>query len=59
MVDFVNKLELSYQEYQTNGNVRDENYRGIVLTYYEILCVILNRYSVNVFYVNQIVKREN
>ena len=28
MVYFVNKLELSYQIYQTNGNVRDENYNG-------------------------------
>ena len=26
MVDFVNKPELSDQEYQTNGNVRDGNY---------------------------------
>ena len=28
MVDFVNKLELSGQKYQTNGNVKDENYNG-------------------------------
>ena len=28
MVDFVNKLELIDQKYQTNGNVRDENYNG-------------------------------
>ena len=28
MVDFVNKLESSDQKYQTNGNVRDENYNG-------------------------------
>ena len=28
MVDFVNKLDLSNQKYQTNGNVRDENYDG-------------------------------
>ena len=26
MVDFVNKIEVSDQKYQTNGNVRDENY---------------------------------
>ena len=26
IVDFVNKLELNDQKYQTNGNVRDENY---------------------------------
>ena len=28
MVDFVNKLELSDQKYQTNGNVIYENYKG-------------------------------
>ena len=28
MVDFVDKLELSDQKYQTNGIVRDENYKG-------------------------------
>ena len=28
MVYFVNKLELSYQKYHTNGNLRDENYTG-------------------------------
>ena len=27
-MNFVNKLELSDQKYQTNGNVRDENYKG-------------------------------
>ena len=27
MVDFVNIIELSDQKYQTNGNVRDENYK--------------------------------
>ena len=27
MVDFVNTLDLSYQIYNTNGNVRDENYK--------------------------------
>ena len=31
MVNFVNKLELSDQKYQTNGNVRDENYQGKLL----------------------------
>ena len=28
MVDFMNKLELSDQKYQTNGNIIDENYKG-------------------------------
>ena len=28
MVDFLNKLELIDQKYHTNGNVRDENYKG-------------------------------
>ena len=28
MVDFVNKLDTSYQKYQTNENVRYENYKG-------------------------------
>ena len=28
MVNFVNKIELSDQKYQTNGNVRDGNYKG-------------------------------
>ena len=28
MVDFVNKLGLSYQKYQTNGNVIYGNYKG-------------------------------
>ena len=28
MINFVNKLELSDQKYQTNGNLRDENYIG-------------------------------
>ena len=27
MVDFVNKIELSDQKYQNNGNVRDEKYK--------------------------------
>ena len=31
MVDSVNKLELSDQKYQTNGNVRDENYNRKLL----------------------------
>ena len=31
MVDFVNKLELSYQKYQTDGNVRNEDYKGKLL----------------------------
>ena len=31
MVDFVNKIELSYQKYHTNGNVRDKNYEGKLL----------------------------
>ena len=28
MVYFVNKIELTHQKYQTNGNRRDENYKG-------------------------------
>ena len=28
MVDVVNKPELSDQKYQTNGNIKDENYNG-------------------------------
>ena len=28
MVDFVDTLYLSVQVYQTNGTVRDENYKG-------------------------------
>ena len=28
MVNFVNKLELNYQQYQTNRNLRDGNYKG-------------------------------
>ena len=31
MVDFVNKLELSDQKYQTNGNLKDGNYKGNLL----------------------------
>ena len=28
MMNIVNKLELSYQEYKNNGNLRYENYKG-------------------------------
>ena len=49
MINFVNKLELSDQKYQTNGNIRDENYKGDFLISYEGLFVIRNRSSVNVF----------
>ena len=28
MMDFMNKIKLSDQKYQTNGNVRDDNYKG-------------------------------
>ena len=28
MIDFVDKLELSDQKYQINGNMRDESYKG-------------------------------
>ena len=28
---FFNKLELSDHQYQTNGNIRDENYKGKLL----------------------------
>ena len=31
MADFLNKLEISDQKYQTNGNVRDENSKGKIL----------------------------
>ena len=31
MVDFVNKLDLSDQKYQNNGNVRHENDKGKLL----------------------------
>ena len=31
MVDFLNKPELVYQKYQTNGIIRDENYKGKLL----------------------------
>ena len=31
MVDFVNKIEVSDQKYQTNGNVRHKNYKGKLL----------------------------
>ena len=31
MVDSVNKLDLSYQKYQTNGAVIDDNYKGKLL----------------------------
>ena len=31
MVDFVIKLELCDKKYQTNGNLRDENYTGELL----------------------------
>ena len=31
MMNFVNKIELSYEKYQTNGNVIDEKYKGSIL----------------------------
>ena len=31
MVDFVNKIKLSYQKYQNNGTVTDKNYKGKLL----------------------------
>ena len=31
MVYFVNKVELSGKKYQTNGNIRYENYNGKLL----------------------------
>ena len=31
MINLVNKLELSYERYQTNENVRDEHYKGKLL----------------------------
>ena len=32
MVDIVNRLDKSDQKYQTNENVRDENYKGKLLS---------------------------
>ena len=31
VADFLNKLDLSDQKYQINGNVRDDNYKGGLL----------------------------
>ena len=31
MMDFMNKLDLSYQKYQTNGNGRDDHYKRKLL----------------------------
>ena len=31
MVGFMNKLELGYQKYKTNGNVRAKKYKGKLL----------------------------
>ena len=59
MVDFMNKLELSDQKYQTNGIVRYNNYKGKVLISYEGLFVIRKRSLVNVFYDNHIIKRQD
>ena len=93
MVGFVNKLQLSDQQYQTDGNVRDLNYNGKFLfpmkyfvsfdtdhhsmyfmsiiflkdnniqsvfqkfpICYEVICLIWYRSSVNIFYVNHILK---
>ena len=60
MVNFVNKLELSDQKYQTNGNVRDENYNRKLLfpmkdfvafgTYFQsmyFMSIILLKYNIN------------
>ena len=58
MMDFVNKLELSDQKYQTNKNVRDEHYKGRVFISYEEPCVIRYISQVNVFYVYHIIKRK-
>ena len=57
MVDFLNKTELSDQKYQTNGNVRGENYKRSFSSY-ERLLVIWYRYPVNIFYVKNILKRQ-
>ena len=51
MIDFVNKIELSDKKYQTNGTVRDGNYKGIFISY-EGLCVVWDRLSVNVICAN-------
>ena len=31
MVDLGNKLDLGYQKYKNNGNIRHENYKGNLL----------------------------
>ena len=56
MVDFVNKLDLSDQNCHTNLNLRDENNKGKLLFPMKYICVIRYISSVNVFYVNHIVK---
>ena len=38
MVDFLNKLEISDQQYKTNGTVRDDNYKGNFLFPRRTLC---------------------
>ena len=41
MINSVNKLELSAQKYQTNGNVRDENYKeNLLLTFKDFVSFV-------------------
>ena len=56
MVDLVNKIELRDHNYQNNGAVRDK-ILGKVLIYYEGIYVIWNILSVNILYINHILKR--
>ena len=47
MVDFVNKLKLIDRKYQTNGNVRDENYkRGLLFPMKDFVSFITYHQSI-------------
>ena len=54
-MDFVNKRELSDQQYHTNVNVSDVNHMGIFI-YHEGLGVIKNISTVNVFMSTRLLK---
>ena len=45
MVYFANKLELSGKKYQTNGNGRDENYKGLYYFLLRTLCRLVQIFS--------------
>ena len=52
MMDFVNKLKLSDQTYQTNGNVRNGNYKGKFLFATEyfvslVISTVFSKYNVD------------